>query len=668
MTSTYQFLSAGNSFVTFDDAGDILHPDNHGLFVADTRHVSRYLLRIEDLDLWPLRSGSLVSGAFEFFSTNQPSEHIRRQLVTIHRERTFGSELSDKITVYNFGDDPVSLTLVVEMNADFADIFEIRGLEANPDARQRIVHCSHGFKIEDRRRPEERFTSVAFEPQPDRLVEGHAEFKLLIDPRNSWMLEVGISTTSPVLEDTRPVPVATPCNDRRYLEETPVIETDDPALGRAFRQAIEDLKALEIPLDSGYSIPAAGIPWYQAIFGRDSLIASLQSMILGPNIARGTLHTLAAYQATDEDAFRDAEPGKMPHEVRFGELALSNRIPHARYYGTADATALWIMLLRTYSKWTGDLNIVSELLPRAERALEWIRLYGDHDGDGFVEYERKSPRGQLNQGWKDSRGSIRFADGTIARGPIALVEVQGYVYSAYVALSEIYEELGKHERAHELKTSAENLKSRIDDAFWMPDQGFYALALDGDKRQVDSITSNPGHLLWCGVPQQDRATKIADRLMAPDMFSGWGIRTMSTDMAGYNPVSYHNGSVWPHDNSLILAGVARYGLEMETRTLADALIDASTQFDYARLPELFCGFPRESTPFPVDYPTSCAPQAWASGAIVLLTQTLAGIAPDHNQMQVQQMCHGRELRLHRVSFRGRRYDHDDEASNCGPVS
>jgi glycogen debranching enzyme len=545
---------------------------------------------------------------------------------------------------------------VVEIDADFADIFEIRGLAGRPDHRQEYAHCSRGVTISDCRRPAERATSVIFEPQPPRFADSRAEFDLSINPRHAWTLDIKVSWSTARFATGRPAPAATRRTTRGYLDDPPDIETDDPALDRAFRQAIHDLKSLEIPLNSGYSIPAAGLPWYQTIFGRDSLLTSLQAMILGPDIARGTLQALAAYQSTDDDAFRDAEPGKIPHEIRFGELALTDQIPHARYYGTADATPLWIMLLRDYSRWTGDLDIVSELLPHAERALEWIIRSGDLDGDGFVEYQRRTPRGLLNQGWKDSRGSIRFADGSIARDPIALVEVQGYVYAAQVALSEIYEELGQHTRTHEVRTAAEHLRSRIDDAFWMSDEGFYALALDGDKRQVDSITSNPGHLLWCGVPDPERASMVTDRLMGPEMFSGWGIRTMSTEMNGYNPVSYHNGSVWPHDNSLILSGFARYGFKNPACRLANAMIETTEQFPSARLPELFSGFLRESTPFPVEYPTPCAPQAWAAGAIILLTQVLAGITPGDKKLDIEPLDHGRKLALRRVGFRGERSD------------
>jgi glycogen debranching enzyme len=655
MTSTYQFLTYGNTFVTFDQSGDILDRDEHGLFVADTRHLSRYHVRPENLELRPLRSGSSDSD-YEFFSTNKPTEEIHAQLITVRRKRTLNEQLTDHIAVHNFADGTVRLTLVVEFDADFADIFEIRGLAGRPDHRQEHAHCSRGLTIKDGRRPEERNTSIVFNPRPYRLIDKHAEFNLSINSGDAWTLDIAVSWHTPRLETGRPVPAPTRLKEHSYLKNPPKIETDDPALSYAFRQATQDMNALEIPLDSGYSIPAAGLPWYQTIFGRDSLIASLQSILLGPDIARGTLHTLAAYQSTDDDEFRDAEPGKMPHEIRFGELALTDQIPHARYYGTADATSLWIMLLRDYSRWTGDLNTVSALMPHAERALEWIISSGDLDGEGFVEYQRRSPQGQLNQGWKDSRGSIRFADGSIAGGPIALVEVQGYVYAAKVALSDIYEELGQPTKSHELRIAAERLRSRIDDAFWMPNESFYALALDGAQRQVDSITSNPGHLLWCGVPDPERARIVADKLMSPDLFSGWGIRTMSTGMSGYNPVSYHNGSVWPHDNSIILAGFGRYRFENSACRLANAMIEATEHFPDARLPELFCGFSRESTPFPVDYPTSCSPQAWSAGAIILLTQVLAGITPGIEKIDSRPLDHGRKLVLRHVGFRGRRFD------------
>jgi glycogen debranching enzyme len=656
MTPANHFFTAGNSFVTFDHCGDITDRESHGLFVADTRHLSYYRIRFENLELNTLRSGRSGDDSYEFFSTNQADVDIPAQSIVIHRRRWLADLLVDQITLQNVGDSSVTLTLLVEFEADFADIFEIRGLAQGSGERSESTLDSGAWTLAATRRASERKTAISFAPHPSRIDPGRVEFTVHLEPNQSQIINIEIRWTSPPAPSDRPSPVSRHGVRRSYLDQTPSIETNDPILERAFRQAIQDLRDLEIPLDSGESIPAAGLPWYRAIFGRDSLIASMQTMMLGPRIALGTLRTLAAYQSTEMSAFHDAEPGKMPHEIRFGELANTGEIPHARYYGTADATALWIMLLRDVALWSGDLDTILELLPNAERTLEWIEEYGDLDGDGFIEYQRRSERGLANQGWKDSNDSIRFKDGSIAEGPIALVEVQGYAFAARIAMSEIYDLLGENEKARSLRSSAETLRQAIDEAFWMPEDGFYALALDGEKRPVDSITSNAGHLLWCGVPHPDRAAMVADRLMAPDMFSGWGIRTMSSTMAGYNPVSYHNGSVWPHDNSLILAGFARYGFQQPAITLANAMLETTAHFPEYRLPELFCGFSRHSTPFPVDYPTSCIPQAWAAGALVLVTQALAGLFPDSDELRNYPPPHRRRLRLRDIAFRGTHRD------------
>ncbi|MBX6342202.1 MAG: amylo-alpha-1,6-glucosidase, partial [Thermomicrobiaceae bacterium] len=427
-------------------------------------------------------------------------------------------------------------------------------------------------------------------------------------------------------------------------------------LARAWERALRDLAALEIPLDSGHVVPAAGLPWFLAIFGRDAIVASWQTFLLGPRAAQGTLEALAAYQAEADDAFRDAEPGKIPHEIRFGELAVSGAIPHAAYYGSIDATPLWVALLGEYLRWTGDLPLVERLLPAAERAVAWIDRHGDLDGDGLLEYRRRSSWGLENQGWKDSSDSVRFADGRLAEPPIALVEVQGYAYAAKQTLADLYETVGRVEDGARLRAEARELRRRIHDAFWLPREGYYALALDGRKRPVDSVTSNPGHLLWAGAVEEPYAGMVAERLLAPDLFTGWGVRTMSAEMAAYSPISYHNGSVWPHDNALIVAGLRRYGYDVAASAIAEGLIAATRWFDEHRLPELFCGYDRRRTPFPVNYPVACAPQAWAAGSVVLLVQELAGIRPGEGGIAGRPLPQDRALALRGVPWRGRRYD------------
>ena len=391
-----------------------------------------------------------------------------------------------------------------------------------------------------------------------------------------------------------------------------------------------------------------------AIFGRDSILSAIQTKLLGPQLMVGTLNILAARQADRVDKFRESEPGKIPHEVRRGELSVLEEVPHSRYYGSVDATPLFLRLLHEAFEWTGDIDLLRRLLPAAERALAWIDRYGDVDGDGFVEYMGKSRKGLRNQCWKDSWDSIAFSEGTLAEGPIAVAEVQGYVYDAKVRLAAIYRVLEDDVTAQRLEKEAQQLKRSFNDAFWMPEEGFYALALDGRKRQVDSIASNAGHCLWSGIVDEDKARPVVDRLRAPDMSSGWGVRTLSTEMSRYNPLSYHNGSVWPHDTAIIVAGMARYGFVGEAQEVAYQLFDAIQAFPSQRPPELFAGYPRREYSGPMPYPAANAPQAWASGAVVYMLETILGLTPSGDRLLLEAQSEGASLSLHGIYYRGRR--------------
>jgi glycogen debranching enzyme len=381
-------------------------------------------------------------------------------------------------------------------------------------------------------------------------------------------------------------------------------------------------------------MPAAGIPWYVAPFGRDSLITAYETLMINPAVARSTLRTLAAWQATEDDPWRDAEPGKILHELRRGELARTRAIPHTPYYGTVDATPLFLLVAAAYHRWTLDLDTMRDLRPAFDAALRWIDEWGDRDGDGFVEYERRSPAGLVNQGWKDSYDAVVHADGSLARGPIALVEVQAYVYAAKRDVAEVYAALGDDERATALRGEADSLRAAFNEAYWNPEERFLALALDGEKRRVASVTSNAGHALFCGILDDDRAAHVAERLMAPDMFSGWGIRTLSTRSPAYNPMSYHNGSVWPHDNAIAAAGLKRYGFDDAVARIATALFDVGAGSRDFRLPELLCGFGRDESRSTVAYPVACIPQAWAAAAPFLLVQMLLGVAPNAEESRL----------------------------------
>ena len=525
-----------------------------------------------------------------------------------------------------------------------------------------------------RRGQYERRTVVGFS-QAGELAGQSVPFTFELAPKAQWRLCVDIMPLENLDQVARPLdcnaawfgqPLApgsprstgfpveeSPSDINPWLAGAPKLVTDDEVLQEAYDQALVDLGALLMDDGSGRSILAAGLPWFMAIFGRDSLISAYQTLLLGPRLAQDTLAILARYQATAVNDFRDAQPGKIPHEIRRGELSVLDQMPHSRYYGTADATPLFLVLLSEVYRWTGDLEFIKTLLPAARWALEWIDRYGDLDGDGFVEYERRTQHGLRNQGWKDSNDSIVFADGQLASGPIALCEVQGYVYDAKLRLAELLTLTGDEAGGAALRKAAEDLRRRFEDAFWMPEYGFYALALDGRKRRVDSIVSNAGHCLWSGIVAPERAAQIAERLTAPDMFTGWGIRTMSSEMRAYNPISYHNGSVWPHDTCLAAAGLARYGFDREAGTILRGLIDATDHLPRHRLPEVFGGFARRRRGFPPAYPTANAPQAWATGAVVLAVRLLLGAEPAGADLARRPIPDASVLRLEGVAYRGR---------------
>ena len=400
--------------------------------------------------------------------------------------------------------------------------------------------------------------------------------------------------------------------------------TDAQDLDHLIRRATDDLRALHVEVD-GEPALSAGLPWYSTIFGRDAIITSLQTLPLNPGMARRTLRYLAARQGTREDPFTEEQPGKILHEIRRGEMARAGEIPHVPYYGSVDATPLWLVLLHETWRWTGDAELSRELLPHAERALAWIDRYGDLDGDGFVEYLCTSKKGLVNQGWKDSGDGVPFPDGRLPEPPIALVEVQGYVYDAKVRMAEMYQYLGHAERAAELRRQAAEMRDRIRDRFWREELGTFALALDRDKRPVATATTNAGHLLWSRVPAPDEAERMAERFLEPDFFSGWGIRTLSAAHSAFNPMSYHNGSVWPHDNAIVVLGMALYGHARSALPVVRAIYEAGVQTEYQRLPELYCGMARGRGHRPVAYPVSCSPQAWASGSLFMLLQAMLGI-------------------------------------------
>ncbi|MBI4318143.1 MAG: amylo-alpha-1,6-glucosidase [Chloroflexi bacterium] len=673
----------GNTFMVSDVLGDVVPGTHHGLFYSDTRFLSGFTLRLDGALPLAMTSGSLDAAHARFYATNSAGPTLSQGQVTLVRDRYVCGGLHEDITLVNYGSQALEATLTLKFAADFADVFEVRG-----GGQIEKVGAVAVKPVEDRqltftyRRAEFVRSTVVVFSEPPTILGDEASFAINLAPKETWQ---GCVSIYPVVDRKRIAITCAPehnvptdeagvdedlpfaaghanyANDEDrsandFVLRAPALLTDDATLRFAYDRAVRDLAALRLKVDGVHRVPAAGLPWYMAMFGRDSAITALQTLALGPEPAVDTLRALAAYQSRRHDHFRDEEPGKIPHEIRLGELASLGQIPHSRYYGTADATPLFLILLSETYRWTGDASLVKELLPNAEAALRWIDTDGDADGDGYVEYARKSLHGLVNQGWKDSPDSICFADGTLAEGPIALVEVQGYVYDAKARLAELYQALGLTERAEELRAQAQVLKRRFNQDFWMPGEDLFALALDGHKRQVDSITSNPGHCLWSGIVDEDKAALMARRLVEPDLFSGWGVRTMSARMAAYNPISYHNGSVWPHDNSLIAAGLTRYGFHEEANRIVTALLDASAHLPNHRLPELFAGYPRTSGGFPVECLGANSPQAWSAGAVVLLLQTILGLAPHQDHMTWHDTADVAEIRWFGVPIGGRRTD------------
>jgi glycogen debranching enzyme len=641
------------NFAVSDSRGDMLPGGYHGFFASDTRYLSRFSLHLGGKRLEALSSGTPEHEHATFYLTNPLLGGLERNSLVVFRDRQIDDVLTERIRIISYRPLPVRLRLTLALDADFADLFEVRGWRP----LRRLVRkgsSPNGVRFTYVHRGYVRTTTAEADREVDSVGDGRLRFDLRLTLGVPWDLTV---TVRPGHTISRPqVRPLTPRRiDTRYIERwrsaVPRLSTLDRRLSGAWSRAVRDMHALLLAEPGGGFIPAAGMPWFMAIFGRDSAIASMQAMVTGTDIAFGTLRELASYQGRELNHFREEEPGKIPHEVRSGELATLGRVPFERYYGSVDATPLFVLLFVEACRWSGWLPPVNErggpvpargrsrrsiaesmprelknVLPAVERALRWIDDAG-LGRDGLVWYRRRHRSGIRNQAWKDSHDSYRFADGRLADPPIAAVEVQGYVVAAWRGIAQVWDALDLRSEADRLRRAADELAARIEAAFWMPDEGYYAMGLDHRSRPIDAITSNPGHLLWCGIPDPSRATAVADRLLSPELFSGWGVRTMSNRMPAYNPISYHNGSVWPHDNSLIAAGLARYGYVAKAWKLLDAQLDACIQDRNLRLPELFAGFDRSATPDLVPYPAACAPQAWATGAIFLAVTTALGLAP-----------------------------------------
>ena len=647
-------LKHGDAFGVFDGYGDIGTPGKdgsgpEGLFFRDTRFLSRLELRLEDKR--PLLLSSVIQDDNAALSvdlanpdiTGRNGPDLPRDTIYLSRTKLlWRGACYERLGLRNFDRRAQDFALDLGFDADFRDLFEVRGEERKRHGRRSIRILSDD-RVQFRYQGLDgltRLTTLAFSPAPARLADHAAHFDLTLGPgeRSSLFITIvceieGADTGTEVTDfgfafrDTRRAL-------RAKLAGTATVETSNRLFDQVIGRATSDIYMLLTQTKHGL-YPYAGIPWFSTAFGRDGIITAMEMLWTDPSIAGGVLRYLAATQATDTDPAADAQPGKILHERRHGEMARLGEVPFRKYYGSIDATPLFLMLAGQYFDRTGDMALVSEIWPNIEAALRWIDDYGDRDRDGFVEYQRETSRGLANQGWKDSNDSIMHADGTLAQGPIALVEVQGYVYAAKRHAADLASALGQEALATRLGREAEQLKDRFAQAFWCDDIGTYALALDGDKRPCGVRASNAGHALFTGIASPERARRVMETLTSEASFCGWGVRTLARGEARYNPMSYHNGSVWPHDNALIALGFARYGFKWEAARIFEGMFRASNYQDQHRLPELFCGFQRRRRRGPTAYPVACSPQAWASAAPFAFLAACLGLELAHAQNEIR---------------------------------
>jgi glycogen debranching enzyme len=634
-------LKYDDTFVVLDSHGDIGAsaggPD--GLFHCDTRFLSHLEFLLNGSQPLPLGANVRDDNILLTIDLTNPDTYFENHLVlpkdTVHVVRTvflLHEVAYQRFTVRNYGDGSVDLRLTLLFDSDFADLFEVRGLrrERRGSLAKEVVDKSTTRLIYDGLDGRQRRTRLEFDPAPAELTESTAGYRLQLAAKQATAITLAIGCGIP--EPPRPLTSqrglrAVHRNRRAVSHRVCTIESSNDLLNEVLCRSMADIYMLITNTPQG-RYPYAGIPWYSTTFGRDGLIVAMQMLWLDPRVAQGVLRRLAAYQAKTDDPASDAQPGKILHEMRNGEMAALREVPFGLYYGSVDATPLFVMLAGLYFERTGDDATVGELWPAIEAALAWIDGSGDADEDGFIEYYRATDQGLANQGWKDSQDAIFHADGHLAEGPIALAEVQGYVYYAKRLAARCAARLGHDDRAEQLAKDADRLAGRFDEAFWCPQIGMYALALDGKKEQCRVRSSNAGQVLFTGIAKPERANTVAEQLMRNQLFSGWGIRTIATTEARYNPMSYHNGSVWPHDNALIALGMARYGLDEPLERMFKGLFDAATYMDMRRLPELFCGFRRGHGRGPTLYPVACVPQAWASATPFTLIEASLGLQFD----------------------------------------
>lgn len=643
-------ISQGRTFMVTTHSGMILPKSDLGLYAVDTRFVSFYQLYINRVPLHEVNSNQLTFYASRFHLTNPtvhvPEGTIEENTLNVTINRTISDSLHEEIEVINYTGKKVHFLLELALRCDFADIFEVKSHNVIERGQTETVWHKHQKTLHTAYNHKDFHRAVSYQiikcSSSVTYANGRIVFEIELEQNESWQMEAALlldhgqhksSSQGAVPSPKSKVTSDFDARQARWQARCTNIATPDNDLYRTYQQAILDMGALRIydmDVSDDAWVPAAGVPWFVTLFGRDSLTVSYQNMFVSPDFARGALKRLAEHQAKERDNWLDAQPGKILHELRSGELAHFHTIPFYPYYGTADATILYLIVLSETYRWAGDVNLLKEYRQVAENCLDWIDHYGDLDGDGFQEYKTFSTPGFENMAWKDAGESVVYADGSQVKQPKGTCELQGYVYDAKVRMAEVFQVLGDDARAQALQQQAETLKQNFNKTFWMPDEGCYAFALDPHKKLAKAVASNAGQCLWGGIADQDKAERTAKRLLQEDMFSGWGIRTLSSKNPAYNPYSYQRGAVWPHDNGIIAAGFKRYGLAKEANEVIRAVFDAIDRFETDRPPEVFAGLKRKGNmDFPALYPAGAnIPQAWATGSIFMMVQTMLGIRAD----------------------------------------
>jgi glycogen debranching enzyme len=638
----------GDTFVVSDRRGDIsISPEEaQGLFDGDTRYLSRWVLTVNGEQPNPLSTDDVNYFSSQFFLVPGTGTVYVDAPMSIVRQRAVGTGFHEDLKVTNHKAKPLDLDIRIEADSDFADLFQVKDAEFNRAGKFYKRVDGNRLVLGYQREKFVRETWVT-SSTPGEIDEKGFRFRVHLEPHGEWHTEFDVLAAVDGTEGTKTKPkykdvhdTATPnvgMSLQRWMSSAPQLHASWSDLEKTYERSLVDLAALRFfsRYAPGEALPAAGLPWFMALFGRDSIFTSFQALPFIPELASTTLRVLAMRQGTQHDDFRDEEPGKILHEARWGEMTAFEERPHSPYFGASDATPLFLVLMDEYERWSGNHELVKKFEAEARAALRWIDEYGDRDKDGYVEYERRNKEtGIENQCWKDSWDSIAFSDGTLATFPTATCEIQGYVYDAKRRCARLARDFwGDSDLANRLEKEAAELKQRFNRDYWIPEKQFFALALDGQKRKVDSLTSNIGHLLWSGIVDKDKAEACARHLVGPRLFSGWGVRTMANNEGSYNPIGYHVGTVWPFDNSFVALGLRNYGFKKEAAQVAMANLEAATYFQY-RLPEAFAGYSKSDTNFPVEYPTACSPQAWSAGAPLLFLRTLLGSEPVGDRLLV----------------------------------